>query len=81
MLRHIARAAALLGTGLTAGLAGTAVMTAVQTVEMKVSGREGSSMPAPPPGSSSEPRRSVASTNSLLSTESWALRSTWCTVT
>ena len=46
MLRHISRTAALLGTGLTAGLAGTAVMTGVQAVEMKVSGREGSSVPA-----------------------------------
>lgn len=38
--------AAEIGRGLTAGLAGTAVMTAVQMAEMKINDREASTLPA-----------------------------------
>ena len=38
--------AAEIGRGLTAGLAGTAVMTASQMAEMKANGRDGSTLPA-----------------------------------
>lgn len=46
MIRSIRKLAAYLGIGLISGLAGTAVMTAVQTVEMKLTGREPSTVPA-----------------------------------
>jgi hypothetical protein len=46
MLRWTARTIGRVGLGVAAGLAGTAAMTAVQTLEMKVTGREPSSVPA-----------------------------------
>lgn len=44
-LNEVARVAAGIGIGVIAGLVGTAVMTAAQMIQMKISGREASDMP------------------------------------
>ena len=46
MFAALGRTAALVGVGLAAGAVGTGVMTLAQTIEMKVTGREGSTVPA-----------------------------------
>lgn len=46
MFAVLGRVAARVGIGLASGAVGTAVMTLAQTIEMKASGREGSTVPA-----------------------------------
>lgn len=46
MFGLIGRSAARIGMGLAAGAVGTAAMTVAQTIEMKLTGREGSTVPA-----------------------------------
>jgi hypothetical protein len=46
MLKAVGRIAGRIGIGLMAGAAGTVAMTLVQKIEMMLSGREPSTMPA-----------------------------------